>query len=337
METIKNYLDNMFSRLPRTQEIKTLKDDLLSNMEDKYEELKKEGKTENEAIGIVISEFGNIDELLNELNINTDYNIIDTHSNISKKNSIQDNYPLMKGNEVIDYLNIKKKAGKFISIGVFLCIIGVAILILSYQLLENQVIFKGLSENTVSTLPLIPLFILVVPAVALFISSGLKLEQYNFIEKGEFNLSNDTKFSLKEDYDFFRPKFTKGIILGVCLCVISPVSIFVGNMISESAAIYGLVILLFLVSIAVVLFINLGVMYESYKMLLKLDEYTPKHHKANNAISTVGSVVWPLTAALYLFISFVFNSWAISWIIFPIVGILFGAFTSIYKGIKKVS
>ena len=39
-------------------------------MEDKYNELKSEGKSENEAIGIVISEFGNIDELINELDIN---------------------------------------------------------------------------------------------------------------------------------------------------------------------------------------------------------------------------------------------------------------------------
>lgn len=337
METIKNYLDNMFSRLPKTKEIETLKYDLLSNMEDKYDELKQDGKSENEAIGIVISEFGNIDELLNELNINTDYNTINNTSNTSTQDGMKKEYPLMKENEVIDYLNIKKKAAKSISLGVFLCIIGVALLILAYQLLESQVILKGVSENTVSTLPLILLFILVAPAIALFISSGIKLEQYNFIEKGEFTLSNDTKFSLKEDYYLFKPKCTKGITLGVCLCVISPISIFVGNIISESAAIYGVVILLFIVSLAVVLFINLGAMYESYRMLLKLDEYAPKHHEANNAISTVGSVVWPLTAALYLFISFVFNAWAISWVIFPIVGILFGVFTSIYKGIKKVS
>ena len=38
-------------------------------MEDKYVELKAEGKSENEAIGIVISEFGNMEELIRELGI----------------------------------------------------------------------------------------------------------------------------------------------------------------------------------------------------------------------------------------------------------------------------
>ncbi len=71
METIENYLDNIFSSLPRSAEIIKIKEELLLNMEDKYNELKESGKTENEAIGIVISEFGNIDELVKELGINT--------------------------------------------------------------------------------------------------------------------------------------------------------------------------------------------------------------------------------------------------------------------------
>lgn len=39
METIKNYLDTMFTGLPKTADIIKLKADLLCNMEDKYNEL----------------------------------------------------------------------------------------------------------------------------------------------------------------------------------------------------------------------------------------------------------------------------------------------------------
>ena len=69
METIRTYLENMFARLPQTPQIIRLENDMLRTMEDKYEELKSEGKSENEAVGIVISEFGNIDELLAELDL----------------------------------------------------------------------------------------------------------------------------------------------------------------------------------------------------------------------------------------------------------------------------
>ena len=63
METIRNYLESMFADLPNTAAVLKAKQELYSMMEDKYTELREEGKAENEAIGIVISEFGNLDEL----------------------------------------------------------------------------------------------------------------------------------------------------------------------------------------------------------------------------------------------------------------------------------
>jgi len=63
METIKNYLDSMFSSLPDTEEVRRAKEEILQMMEDKYNELKSSGSTENEAICIVIKEFGNLEEL----------------------------------------------------------------------------------------------------------------------------------------------------------------------------------------------------------------------------------------------------------------------------------
>ena len=63
METIKSYLETMFANMPNTPEVIRAKTELLGMMEDKYNELIQEGKSENEAVGTVISEFGNLDEL----------------------------------------------------------------------------------------------------------------------------------------------------------------------------------------------------------------------------------------------------------------------------------
>ena len=51
METIRNYLENMFLNLPNTPEVYKAKNELWQMMEDKYTELKAEGKSENEAVG----------------------------------------------------------------------------------------------------------------------------------------------------------------------------------------------------------------------------------------------------------------------------------------------
>ena len=70
METIKSYLETMFANMPDTPEVIRAKSELCGMMEDKYNELISEGKSENEAVGTVISEFGNLDELSETLGLN---------------------------------------------------------------------------------------------------------------------------------------------------------------------------------------------------------------------------------------------------------------------------
>ena len=69
MDIIMSYIDSMFAGVPVTDETKRLRDDITANMSDKFDELIKEGRSVNEAIGTVISEFGNIDEVLSEMGV----------------------------------------------------------------------------------------------------------------------------------------------------------------------------------------------------------------------------------------------------------------------------
>ena len=170
MEIIKNYLDNVFQALPQTQEILNLKAELLTNMNDKYDELKALGKTENEAIGIVISEFGNIDELLKEMNINITPN---TKPSLEKAMG-----PTVSLDGAKDFINLKRKSARFIGLGVALILLGVATLIGSLALIKGQIILGQVNSNSKDMFPIIMLFLFIVPAVGLFIYSGLQLEKY---------------------------------------------------------------------------------------------------------------------------------------------------------------
>ncbi len=69
MEALKEFLDNMFRGVDETTDVLRAKAELLQMMEDKYETLISDGKNENEAVGIVISEFGNFQEIADELGI----------------------------------------------------------------------------------------------------------------------------------------------------------------------------------------------------------------------------------------------------------------------------
>ncbi|MCR5797079.1 MAG: DUF4097 domain-containing protein [Eubacterium sp.] len=69
METIRDYLDNLFLNIKETPQSIKVKEELYQMMEDKYEELIADGKSQSEAIGIVISEFGNFDEIVSEFDL----------------------------------------------------------------------------------------------------------------------------------------------------------------------------------------------------------------------------------------------------------------------------
>ena len=69
-EKIRKEVNVLFENAPNTKRANDLKDEIISNAEDKYEDLRKQGKKEEEALQIVIQEIGNVDELIEELNKN---------------------------------------------------------------------------------------------------------------------------------------------------------------------------------------------------------------------------------------------------------------------------
>ena len=69
MEELKEYLNKVFENVPETPEMLRAKSELLQMMEDKYDGLIDDGMDEKEAISTVISEFGDFDEVGEELGI----------------------------------------------------------------------------------------------------------------------------------------------------------------------------------------------------------------------------------------------------------------------------
>ena len=164
METIKSYLDAMFANLPNTNEVKKAKAELLEMMEDKYNELKAEGKTDNEAVGTVISEFGNLDELASELGLEKEVEETKEREENTKAR-------FLTKEEVIGYLTSRTKSAWLVAIGVFLCITSVINPILS----ETRL---GIYENAGVSF----MFVFIAVAVALFITSAMKSSKWSYIK-----------------------------------------------------------------------------------------------------------------------------------------------------------
>jgi len=322
MDTIVSYLNNLFANLPKSERVLALKAQMQASMEDKYLALKAEGRSENEAIGSVISEFGNIDELMTELGL-----AAAPQTSSLRPFSLQD---------ARNYLAAARQTAILIGIGVFLCLLGAASLIWIGQLVDNGQLGRQLGESGRGALAMIPFFILIAAGVSLFVYSGMKLDRYKFLETGEFELAPAAKIELERQREAFQPSFGLGIMIGVSLCILSPLSLFLFSLFGEKQTGFGVPVLLVIVGIAVFFFIYFGAIKDAFNKLLKLEEYANKNkQETDKVIGIVAATVWPLAAATYLLLGFTRGMWGTAWIIFPILGIVFGVFSAIYTGIKK--
>ncbi|MGL5615252.1 MAG: permease prefix domain 1-containing protein [Sarcina sp.] len=344
MNTIKNYLENIFSNIPETLETLRAKEELLSMMEDKYNELKLEGKTENEAIGIVISEFGNIDEILESLDTSVKEPIEESTFSYTYDEEPIKTISLNNAKEIIkEQLDISKN----IALGVFLCICSPILLIFLTGAAEEYSSYG----NTAAAIGLVVLFLMIAIAILLFIIYGLKMEKIENFKKEPIILDYMTKEFIKKESENFKISFGKRIAFGVTLCIVSVIPIIITGTLFDNifAQCASVSLLLIMVAFAVHIFIVTGMTDSTYKMFLEKEsdstphghykeynseDYNYSHHYESPLTRNIASIYWPVITIIYLFWSFVYGSWGTSWIIWPIAGLLFGVISNICRNFE---
>ena len=321
MDTISNYVDSVFAKLPTTPEVLDQKNAMLTKMQDKYQQLKSEGKSEHEAISSAIAAYGNID----------DFSPASTATVSAAPAETPQNEVFLSSEEVDEYIDHRHHFSWAMATGVFLCIMGPASLFLGQYLSGYRGGQGGRTNEFLDILTLVPLFILVAAGVALFILYGMKEQQFELEEK-RVQLDAATYARLKAEHKAFRPRLAVAVAIGVALCILAPVSMLLSVVLLGEDNGLSLVFLLSFIAIGVFLFVFYGLQDKTYEKLLSIGEFAKDKAEKNKVIGIVAGVVFPLAAAIYLIAGFVYYAWASAWIIFPIVGILFGIFATVYNG-----
>lgn len=297
MNTIKTYLDNVFAAFPKTEQVLTIKREMLASMEEKYYALKDTGKSEHEAVASVIANFGDIDEIMAELDLpagraTTEAGITLTHG------------------EAHEYLAQTKRASVTIGIGVWLILIGVAAVL---WFADAQGILLLLAAVAV--------------AVVMFVTSAMRQSKYEVYQKEEIHLDAATRAELNAMRTQFIPRFTIQLCLGIATIILAVGAGIYAFMAGGIGATTLPALILLAVGFAVFLFVTAGMQHEAYDILLGRGEYRNKksHMKIGQIVGTAASVYWPVVTAIYLSWSLWGGNWHTTWIVWPIAGVLFGA------------
>lgn len=224
--------------------------------------------------------------------------------------------------EANDYLEQRKKASVQIAIATLLCIISPILIFLLLAFSECTSI--PITENLAVGIGMVALFSLVTIAVVIYIRVGFKNAPYEFLEKEPFETEYGVTGLAREKQKTYRNTYIKYNIFGTCACILSPVPLICAALSGKGLLVMiMLCVTLLTVAIGVMFFIVAGVRWASMQKLLKEGEFSEKGKQKNKIIEAIGTVYWLLATAIYLGWSFLTSDWHITWVIWPIAGVLF--------------
>lgn len=273
-----------------------------------------------------IPDLDNVLQLSALFNVSTDFLLkdeLESEDAVSEESLVR----VLLLDEVKEYLAHAKKVALKTALGTLLCILSPVILIVLSILSDSSV--GVISSPLAVIIGLGVLFVFVITAVILFITTSFSDDKYDNIIKKDFTLEYGANSVIKEKKSNFKNKYNICILLGVILCVSSPVALIVSAFIDNLYAIaFSLMLLFLMVSVAVFMFVFVCIRWSSFEKVLNDEVYKMKNNKKENMISRI---IWLLATIIYLSVSFAFGYWHLTWIIWIIAALVQAIVLVVYK------
>lgn len=230
------------------------------------------------------------------------------------------------------FLSVKTATARPIALGVLLCILSPICLLLLGALCEQP--YSGMSGGFAAGVGLVVLLGMVAAAVAIFVSCGSKTGRFEYLEKEIFETEYGVTGMVKARKEQYRDTYDRGNLIGICLCVLSPIFLFLGMAVfSEDSLclVLCLCLTLALAGVGVLFLVTVGVPWASFEKLLQEGEYSREEKSRLPVTGAVSTAYWLIAVAVYLAWSFATDGWKTTWIVWPVAGVLFPAVLAVVR------
>ena len=236
-----------------------------------------------------------------------------------------------------EYLQIIDWTAGKTAFATMLCILSPIVLLMLGAMSEMP--DYHISENAAAGIGICVLIVLIAIAVTIFILCGMKTKKYEFMEKEDIETVYGVSGMVKEKRDAYHSMYVTQLVIGIACCICSVIPLFGTLAVSESDfyMVSAVCMLLALVAIGTYFIVRSATKMNAMNQLLEEEDYTRQKKHENKKMSGPVTVYWLIATAIYLAWSFTTNDWDRTWIIWPVVGVLFPAFYAIVSGIRKKS
>lgn len=327
MNVIIAYLETMFGAYPQSPRLLEAKAELQTMMEDAYAGFISSGLSENEAVGRVITEFGNLDELAPVLGIAAEITPV-TAAEGATPDGTPSGPPAITLPEATGYADAMQRVRYRRAIAVALFVLSPIPLIVLPTAAQLRLI--GISESIAAAVGIAALLLAVASGVIVMIGTSREVTQFERVHNGRFSRNPEvTRWadSLEQQHERQR---IGALQISILLWIFAAAPLILLALLTEASAIHdfwtvvgvGLV----LVFVAAGLLVLLPATWAS-SAAQKLGHSTSiaASDEEHSIIGVIAPFYWPLLTAGYLAWSFITGDWGRTWIVWPIGTVLFGA------------
>ena len=256
--------------------------------------------------------------------VTTDYLLKDEIEEEPLNEYVETNTIKVSMEEANQYLDMKHRGSSIVANATSLCILSPVPLMVLGTMTE---------DHTLIGFSLVFLLVLVAIAVYLFVNYGLRESHMQHLEKESFETEYGVSGMVRERRDKYEPAFIRNTAIGVVLCILSVIPAIMAGVMESDDSICGLSVglLLIIVSIGVNILIRAGMIKSSYDTLLQEGEYTKEEKHIKKRTDDFSAAYWCLVVVKYLGWSFSTNKWKMTWIVWPVAGVLYAAVLGIVK------
>lgn len=279
-------------------------------------------------------------QLSDVFGVSTDYLIKDEIEEISPSdmapvdNGLEETVRSVSMQEANEFLEHNEHAAKMISTGVMLCILSPVLMMFLGQASESGRI--SMAEEVAGLAGLVILLLMVASAVAIFIREGLRGKRFQYLEQISIDTEYGVSGMVREKSSAYAEQHSRLLIIGIMLCIISSVPMFILIMSrysnnTDMLPVIGVSLLLLMCAVGVKLIVMTCIRQGGFDRLLEEGDYTRISKRAGR----YDGIMWGIVTAIYLGWSFVTNRWEMTWIVWPIAGVLFAVYREIMKAIIR--
>ena len=232
------------------------------------------------------------------------------------------------------FLEHNVKAASTVSTGVMLCILSPIVLMILGGLSTSGMIKAD--EDVAGMGGVIVLLLIVAAAVAMFLMTAMKGKPYEYLEDINIDTEYGVSGMVKERRSAYEARHSRLLVFGIMLCVMAAIPLLILLMLgyrnnSDLIPAIGVSALLAIVAAGVKMIVLTSIRQGGFDKLLEEGDYTRLNKKAGK----YDGIYWAVALAVYLGWSFISMRWELTWIVWPVAGVLYAAYHEIMKGIVR--